>query len=206
MMKPFARIVIFFLMCLPANGLCQAPRQPTTAPARAKFQPPNGKVLVFVDGAHNDPGIRSWRDITRTEPSGFVSWMEEVSDGDLWYFEHQAAPVNHAVLMFLDFKSKWSKVIDGKHDERTDRIGDLIKKSRRPVFVILGHEFDLDGRNDQNQYVKYFRHVHDRWERLRVDNVAYVWHAVTGFGEKAWEVLPWRSLLRLVRGLLLPRR
>ncbi len=69
-------------------------------------------------------------------------------------------------------------IVDGKHDDNIDKLGDWIKQANRPIYLRVGYEFDLP-ENDYapDLYVKAFRRIRDRLDRRGVLNVAYVWHS-----------------------------
>jgi mannan endo-1,4-beta-mannosidase len=76
-----------------------------------------------------------------------------------------------------------SSIISGKHDSYIDSYARAVKRYVHPVNIRLMHEMNgfwypwargVNG-NKPGQYVEAWRHIHDRFARLGVTNVRWMW-------------------------------
>ncbi|WP_328538389.1 glycoside hydrolase family 26 protein [Streptomyces sp. NBC_00344] len=78
----------------------------------------------------------------------------------------------------------WRNIADGTYDEDIiDPGAERIKAYGKRVFFSFDQEADArisEGAGTPAQYVAAYRHIHDRFERLGVDNVVWVW-TVSGY-------------------------
>ena len=97
-------------------------------------------------------------------------------------FSYLAERYPDAVLQIgLYMVGALNDVAAGKYDSNIDRLGDWIRKTKRPVYLRVGYEFDYPENNyEPREYIRAFRHVRDRLEKHQVSNVAYVWHSYAG--------------------------
>lgn len=85
---------------------------------------------------------------------------------------------------------QYSTIAAGKYDSAIDRQARNFKKFGKPVFVTFDHEADQlsrRARGTPGQYVKAWRHIHDRYRRAGAANVVWVW-VVTGYPANFGEV------------------
>jgi len=122
--------------------------------------------------------------------------MGSGTDGELLTPDEQSLGRDH--LLMLSWESDvwggadngtasrplgWSKVAAGDYDATIiDPGAERIKAYGRTVFLSIDQEMDLrtPAQGTPAQYVAAFRHIHDRFQQLGVDNVVWVW-TVTGY-------------------------
>lgn len=181
----------FFAGCSPA------PVEAPQARARAKFEPPAGKILLIVG---QDFGVfETYTTATGIVPGGFMvytsiqevtgldspSHYEGVSQYAKPLAEHFPATVAQVGLYMV---SALEAVNDGTYDPSIDKLGDWIQKIKRPVFLRIGYEFDGDHNHyDSEQYKKAFRYIVDRFRKRGVTNAAFVWHSTCAPTKKPLE-------------------
>lgn len=76
-----------------------------------------------------------------------------------------------------------ARILDGEYDEYIDSWAEGLAEWDRPVAMRLAHEMNgfwypwSDGRNgnEDGDYVRLWRYVHERFERAGADNVIWVW-------------------------------
>lgn len=79
--------------------------------------------------------------------------------------------------------ARYSAIAAGKYDSAIDRQARHFRRFGKPVFVTFDHEADQlsrRARGTPGQYVKAWRHIHDRYRRAGARNVIWVW-VVTGY-------------------------
>ncbi|MDR3113353.1 MAG: glycoside hydrolase family 26 protein, partial [Endomicrobium sp.] len=78
----------------------------------------------------------------------------------------------------------------GKLDANIIKFAKWIKKTKVPVFLRIGYEFDYPPNEYEPQlYVKAYRRIADMLDLSGVDNAAYVWHSYASLnprGIEAW--------------------
>ncbi len=88
---------------------------------------------------------------------------------------------NSALAIGLDMKDDNEEdVAKGERDEMIITLGKWIKDlGDRPVFLRIGYEFDGHPWNGYNRedYLTSFKRIHDMFDSLGVENVAYVWQS-----------------------------
>ena len=185
---------------------------------RAKFEPEDGKILLFV-GQELDAlgGLEDFNDGYYDHfeaPGGFTMYTDfmpnKKADGTVEYkldglrttdnwgdgesnMSLQIADedfANSALAIGLSMVDNDSAVASGELDMMILELGHWIKElGKRPVFLRIGYEFDGDWNHYAPEaYVQSFKRVHDIFDSLRVDNVAYVWQA-TGWGSSEEKLL-----------------
>lgn len=178
-----ARIVLpiaLAISCLPSSAQEKG--------LRAKFEPPAGKVLVFVGGSWNDD-YRAYQEATGHRPAGVKFWWDFVEDTSFfWHNCDQNAGSDAAVIFTVGFVKSTGRdggnrdspsivkeILGGKLDKALVSMAESFKRQRRPIFVVLGGESNHSLRITPQEFVKAYRYVHDRWDKEGVTNVAYVW-------------------------------
>ncbi|MEO9885253.1 MAG: 1,4-beta-xylanase [Balneola sp.] len=185
---------------------------------KSKFEPDNGKLLFFIGqdleatgGLDSfDNGYIDYFDV----PSG-VTVYTNFSPGDQSYsrilkgndgiksIANWGAGYNcaqcyidsenfkHSVLSIgLSMVNHEKEIGAGKRDYLIEELGEWIKNIKRPVFLRIGYEFDGWEWNHYNRkdYLKSWRRIHSIFEKMEVENVAFVWQSKgTGSDQKVLE-------------------
>ena len=165
----------------------------------ARFIPEDGKTLVFI-GQNNksaDDYVKSIKEI----PAGFMVYTS-LSDlaglegtADFGAGETSAEYIlkkypKAALQIGLYLVNSLDDVISGDLDENILKFGRWIKKTKVPVYLRIGYEFDYpENGYEPEKYVKAFRHIVDKMDSIKVSNVSYVWHSYASedaFGLDSW--------------------
>ncbi len=167
------------------------------ARSKSRFEPPDGKVLVFI-GNYEPDSIDSYRRVVSHEPTGVkFLWDWDQRDG---FFNHQCekAGPNAPLLINFTFVRDWvdgnprkaiseiPRMLAGEWDAGINNVGKCFKESGRPIFAMIGNEFNLAQTYTPDEYIKCWRYVHDRWESLGATNVAYVWNVCPQITERPY--------------------
>lgn len=99
-------------------------------------------------------------------------------------FQHSMIAIG---LSMVDHEKK---VANGEHDALIRDLGMWIKESERPIFLRIGYEFDgWDwNRYSRKHYLKAWLRIHDIFDEMEVDNVAFVWQSKgTGTNQEVLE-------------------
>jgi mannan endo-1,4-beta-mannosidase len=125
-------------------------------------------VGVFEDWARNRPFPRELADAVSARGSRLsITWE----------------PWNSQVGTADQPRYSLSTIISGKHDGYIDAYARAVKRYGHPVNIRLMHEMNgfwypwargANG-NKPGQYVEAWRHIHDRFARLGVTNVRWMW-------------------------------
>ncbi len=170
---------------------------------KAKFEPPDGKVIMIVGTGWGDE-VESYTRATGHVPAGVnLFWG---FNGRTNYFQHckQAAPAGAAMAVVLKFvqpsgrdggnprdPSLVTEILSGQRDKSLETMAEAFKQAGRPIFVNLGSESNNSPYITPDGSIAAFRYIHDRWKRLGVANVAYVWKPAGGI---------WRPGVGLING------
>lgn len=95
-----------------------------------------------------------------------------------------------AIAIGLSFVDNEVHVAQGKRDDLIKELATWIKKSQRPIFLRIGYEFDGWAWNHYKRrpYLKAWQRIHDIFQEMQVDNVAFVWQSKgTGSDQKILE-------------------
>ena len=85
------------------------------------------------------------------------------------------------------------RVASGEHDSLVVAYGEFLKSlAPRPVFLRIGYEFDGHGWNfyDRSSYLDAYRRIKDTYDRMGIENVAYVWQS-TGWVSDEYLLEEW---------------
>ncbi len=170
---------------------------------RAKFEPPDGKVIIIVGTGWGDE-VESYAKATGHVPAGVnLFWG---FDGNSDFLRHcdRNAPAGAAMSIVLKFvqpsyrdggnpkdPSLVPEILGGKRDKPLAAMAEALKQTKRPIFVNLGSESNNSPFITPEESIAAFRYIHDRWKRLGVTNVAYVWKPAGGI---------WRPGVGLING------
>lgn len=105
---------------------------------------------------------------------------------------------NRARILYLAWSSSlyaahshvlWSDIAAGRYDASVIRPeAQRIRQWRLPVFMDFDHEMDSADKSDRGtmaQYVRAYRHIHDVFAALHVNNVVWVWVSTGWTGASA---------------------
>jgi hypothetical protein len=86
---------------------------------------------------------------------------------------------NSAIAIGLSFVNHEKEVAKGQLDTLIIELAYWISKSKRPVFLRVGYEFDGWEWNHykKKHYLKAWKRIHDIFRKMRIDNVAFVWQS-----------------------------
>jgi hypothetical protein len=178
------RSILFFLVL---SGVCALSVRSYGEKLRARFEPPSGKVLLIIGQSLED--IQAYENSTHVVPGGFMAYTSvQAAEGLTDLFNQgdgsQEAQMlvdqypNAALQIGLYMVDACESVARGEMDSQIDKIATWIQKTRRPVYLRVGYEFDGPHNHyPPKEYVAAYRHVVDRFRTLKVRNVAYVWHS-----------------------------
>lgn len=174
---------------------------------RAKFEPADGKCILFV-GQELEAigGLENWDDgyldhfarpggftmYTKIRPGdqefGFTySGLAGVHTTDDWgdgpsnmslQVENEKFK-NMALAIGLELVNHEGAVAAGELDSLVNALGHWIKSlGDRPVFLRIGYEFAGSWNHyDRESYIAAYRRIKDSYDKMEVKNVAYVWQS-----------------------------
>jgi hypothetical protein len=211
-MKYLAFILLSTLLltaCNPSREVASTEEAPTQTTERklAKFEPADGKCILFV-GQELEAlgGLEDYADGYYDHfpaPGGFTMYTG-ISTGDnsfghtmvgldgIWKTHDWGDGPNNMSLQLADedFADQalaigfWmvnheKEIAKGGFDNTLRRFGNWLKEiAPRPVFLRIGYEFAGPWNNyDQKAYKKAFRRIHEMYDTMGVTNVAYVWQS-----------------------------
>lgn len=190
-MKTFL-IVLFCLLVI--TTWCFAQRKEGLT---GKFVPSDNKTLLFCGQNNNDS--KEFVEINGKTPSGFMIYTslqnlegleEDVEYGTgamsgnfiLQNYKKAALQIGLFLVGSLD------SVVDGSLDENIKKLGEWITKTKVPVFLRIGYEFDFPENNyDPELYKQAFRYIVEKLDEQKVKNIAYVWHSYASYAPKGIE-------------------
>ena len=173
---------------------------------RAKFEPPDGKCLVFV-GAGWDDEMPTYRRMTGDSPFGakFFFFPDDPTCAYFWHNARKNCPPGGGLLIEYGLpyttKGDLGPILRGDYDEAITNLGNAIKEWGGQVYFDIGYEFDHPDPSWPHRYtplefVRAYRKLHDKWDALGVKNVAYVWHTANETPETTWSQFHRRDLMR----------
>lgn len=178
-----------------------------TPPTRAKFEPADGECLFFIGqdmGATGgldeySDGYCDYFDV----PAGFTAYTNFSPGGESFGFFGKGNDgiktkanwgsgdncvqcymedpdyAHSIVAIGLSMVNNEKKVASGERDALIRALADWIKSIERPVFLRIGYEFDGWSWNHykKKHYLQAWQHIHDVFDEMQVDNVAFVWQS-----------------------------
>ncbi len=187
-MKKFCSVV-FCLLLVTTFAFAQR-----KAGLTGRYVPSDNKTLLFC-GQNNDDS-QEFVKINGKVPAGFMIYTSlqnlEALDEDVEYgtgtmsgnfilknYKKAALQIGLFLVGSLD------SVIDGSLDENIKKLGEWISKTKVPVFLRIGYEFDLpENYYDPELYKQAFRYIVEKLDEQKVTNVSYVWHSRTVYTPK----------------------
>lgn len=216
---------ILFLNCQQQNDSTKSTNETEeavekTKNERAKFEPEDGKCILFV-GQELDAigGLEDYNDGYYDHfkaPGGFTMYTN-FSPGDTMFgnvtkgldgvFETDRwgdGPSNMSLqLADNDFKHSvlaiglWmvnheEEVANGSLDHLIDSLGHFLKDlGERPVFLRIGYEFSGPWNHyEREHFLTAYKRIKDRYDEMGINNVAYVWQS-HGFDEPMEHLESW---------------
>ena len=167
------------------------------AEGRARFAPPDGKVLLVIgtDKVSTDDYVRG----TGIMPGGTMLYTSiqsvdsldravdvggGIQDGKYLLERYPQSVVQLGLWMVGGLE----EVARGTYDANIDKLAAWIKSARRPVFLRIGYEFDLPANQyEPGPYKLAFRYIVDRIRAQGVTNVAFVWHSYANLPRYPWD-------------------
>jgi hypothetical protein len=155
--------------------------------AAEDFVPPPGKTLLFI--GQDQKTINDYVRSTGHKPAGFMLYTSIQDMTGLSAPIDYGAGVNHGQALLekypgarlqigLYMVDALEGIVEGKYDANIKKLGQWIKKSRRPVYLRIGYEFDLPNNHyEPEAYKKAFRYIVQSLRKQRVRNVVFVWHS-----------------------------
>lgn len=152
-----------------------------------RFIPKDGKTLVFAgqSSANADNYVKTVKEI----PAGFMFYtslsdlkgLDEAADfgaGEISAQYIQGKYPGTAIQLGLNLVNSLDDVLDGSLDENILKLGIWIKKTRVPVYLTIGYEFDYpENGYEPEKYVGAFKRIVNKMDGIKVSNVSYVWHS-----------------------------
>lgn len=174
---------------------------------KAKFEPESDKCLLFIgqdlravgglpsysdgycDHFEMPAGVTVYTGFSPgTESYGYIqkgndglksvaNWGAEDNCAQ-FYIDNQKFN-NTMISIGLAMVDHVDKVAGGLHDDLIKELGQWIKGAVRPVFLRIGYEFDgwSWNRYNKNMYLKAWSHIRNIFEKMGIENVAYVWQS-----------------------------
>jgi hypothetical protein len=169
--------LLFFGMVLLSQKFCEA----------EKWEPPSGKMLIFI--GQDKVNIESYISSMGQAPAGIMHYANLSDLGslkgsvdygagsqDLPFWINRPTPFLLQIGLYL--VNMLEPINSGSLDANIDEMALLLRNSGSPVFLRIGYEFDSDWAGyDPVLYQKAYRRIVDRFRKLKVDNVAFVWHS-----------------------------
>ena len=199
--------LIYFVYFFYATLGCTVTYAQQFTTSLAKFEPENGKCLVFIgqdlaatggldqySNGYSDyfeapAGITVYTNLSPGSQSfgytnkGLDGLKSKASwgAGDNWaqLYLKDSTYAQSAISIGLSMVDNEKKVAQGKHDGLIKELALWIKDAERPVFLRIGYEFDGWSWNHYNkkQYLKAWNRIHTIFTTMKVHNVAFVWQS-----------------------------
>ncbi|MEM7105773.1 MAG: glycosyl hydrolase [Bacteroidota bacterium] len=203
-------LLIFLIFSCKSEITNEVPEAPAETPQekkRAKFEPADGEVILFV-GQELDAvgGLEEYNDgyydhfdtpggftmYTKIRPGdesfGFkITGLCGVFSTDDWgdgnsNMSLQVADEDfkHSALAIgFEFFNHDKALAAGEHDSLVIQLGEWIQSlSPRPVFLRIGYEFGGSWNGyDRKAFIAAYRRMKDMYDEMGIDNIAYVWQS-----------------------------
>jgi hypothetical protein len=187
-------------------ALLTIPAEAQSKRAKAKFEPPDGKMMVVIGAAWDDE-IRSYSRLTGDVPTGSKFFHQ--FDWGTEFFQHcvrDNGPSGGVAVIGINLlkptHGSYKPYLQGEYDEKIRAFGKAMMSWDGPCFVAVGTEIDIDLVHDlkddehrlprtSEEFIQVFRRVHRIWDEMGVKNVAYVWHSICDkIGPQTWKFWP----------------
>lgn len=146
---------------------------------RPKFVPPKSKCLLIV--GQDKAGIDSYVREIGHRPAGVMTY-DHISSLGLDEATALRREYPRAIMQIgLDFKGGLKMIPSGRFDLNIEKLANWALANPGPIYLRPGYE--CDGAHNQyppDEYVKAFRYLRDKLDRLGVRNISYVWHVLPG--------------------------
>ncbi|MFA9390829.1 MAG: glycoside hydrolase family 26 protein [Prolixibacteraceae bacterium] len=206
------KLSVLFFLSLALITACETAEK-VDIKTRAKFEPENGKCLVFIgqdmdaiggvegysDGYCNHfdipAGITVYTNFSLESGNHGIFSKSNWGSGDCYADKQINAPgfENTVLAIGLSIVNSEKAIVNGELDAVMAELGEWIKSlSPRPVFLRIGYEFDGHSWNhyDQNYYTKAWHYIVDRYDQMGIENIAFVWQS-KGAGTSVAEMETW---------------
>jgi len=89
----------------------------------------------------------------------------------------QTYPKCQVIQIGLYMRYMLKEIVSGGLDNNIIRLGQWIKDSKKDVYLRIGYEFDYpDNDYDPQEYIQAYRYIVDKFRRMDITNVHFVWH------------------------------
>ncbi len=159
-----------------------------------KFVPPEDKTLLLI-GQDIDT-IENYIKHTGIIPAGFITYTSILHLEGL----HQPIDIGAGTMHAQYLVDKYpdtvlqiglyivgilKNIINGEIDNNIIKLGKWIKKTKRPVYLRIGYEFDFPQNDyDPALYKKAYKHIVDIFRKNNINNAAFVWHSFASHSNK----------------------
>ncbi|SCF31820.1 DUF7594 domain-containing protein [Micromonospora mirobrigensis] len=117
--------------------------------------------------------VHRYHDFSNTGSNGaFPDQYEQelMRDGRLMFFAWESRVFSSGTTL------TWSDVYSGRYDATIDAVAGRIRATGTPVFMGFDHEpEDAPAKGSDADFVRAWRHVHDRFVRAGATNAVWVW-------------------------------
>ncbi|AKL98258.1 glycosyl hydrolase [Endomicrobium proavitum] len=163
-----------------------------------RFVPPDGKTLLFA--GQNNADFDEFVAVNKKVPAGFMTYValsdlkgldeiNNVGTGDMFADELVKKYPGAAVQIGLYLVGSLKNIVNGTLDGNIKEFAKWIKKTKSPVFLRIGYEFDNPENGYEPEiYKKAFIYIIEKMDSLKVENVAYVWHSYAASNPKGLDV------------------
>lgn len=157
---------------------------------KAKFEPGDGKTLLFIGQTKNSADNYA-TGIGRV-PFGVMLYTSVQTANGLWEPDYNNGVVLDgqylvgkypaaALQIGLYMVGASKDVKEGRYDGNLEKLINWTKTSRRPTFLRIGYECDWTANQyDPSEYREAYKYIVNKFRGAGVDNVAFVWHSAGG--------------------------
>ncbi len=169
------------------------------AGAGTAFVPSRGRVLVI--GQQKD-SMEIYIKEFEAVPAGFMLYTSIQELDGLECPDDKGAGVGHGqywvdtypetvLQVGLYMVDALPGILAGNYDDHITQLGEWVRKTRRPVYLRVGYEFDnKENRYDPASYQEAFRYIVKMFRKQGVTNAAFVWHSMASF-EAGMNLMDW---------------
>ena len=173
---------LMFILMLSASGCLHNSQRMSY-----QFLPPPGKTFLFI--GQEKEAIDGYAAAIDVEPAGVMVYTSIQAVQGLQAPFDNGAGIHHGDYLMQQYPRSslqiglymvdaLEAVVDGSLDVNIDKLAAWISAQERPVYLRIGYEFDNDLNNyDPELYIRAYQRIVDRFRKLGVSNVAFVWHS-----------------------------